>query len=62
MKPLRLLIADDQPLMRAGFRAVLEATGEMKVVAEAGDELEGQVGVVMVVDAAHDFLSLNRPS
>ena len=35
--PLRLLIADDQPLMRAGFRAVLEATGEMAVVGEAGD-------------------------
>jgi DNA-binding NarL/FixJ family response regulator len=34
---LRLLIADDQPLMRAGFRAVLEATGGMEVVAEAGD-------------------------
>jgi DNA-binding NarL/FixJ family response regulator len=37
---LRLLIADDQPLMRAGFRAVLEATGDMEVVAEAGDGLE----------------------
>ncbi|MGH2850400.1 MAG: response regulator [Solirubrobacteraceae bacterium] len=34
---LRLLIADDQPLMRAGFRAVLEATGEMDVVGEAAD-------------------------
>jgi DNA-binding NarL/FixJ family response regulator len=34
---LRLLIADDQPLMRAGFRAVLEATGDMEVVAEAAD-------------------------
>jgi DNA-binding NarL/FixJ family response regulator len=34
---LRLLIADDQPLMRAGFRAVLEATGEMEVVGEASD-------------------------
>ena len=31
---LRLLIADDQPLMRAGFRAVLEATGEMEVVGD----------------------------
>jgi DNA-binding NarL/FixJ family response regulator len=40
MPKLRLLIADDQPLMRAGFRAVLEATGEMEVVAEAGDGLE----------------------
>ncbi|MGH2857938.1 MAG: response regulator [Solirubrobacteraceae bacterium] len=37
MAKLRVLIADDQPLMRAGFRAVLEATGEMEVVAEAGD-------------------------
>jgi DNA-binding NarL/FixJ family response regulator len=37
MPKLRLLIADDQPLMRAGFRAVLEATGEMEVVAEAAD-------------------------
>jgi DNA-binding NarL/FixJ family response regulator len=34
---LRLLIADDQPLMRAGFRAVLEATGDMDVVGEAAD-------------------------
>jgi DNA-binding NarL/FixJ family response regulator len=40
MPKLRLLIADDQPLMRAGFRAVLEATGEMEVVAEAADGLE----------------------
>jgi DNA-binding NarL/FixJ family response regulator len=34
---LRVVIADDQPLMRAGFRAVLEATGSIAVVAEAGD-------------------------
>jgi DNA-binding NarL/FixJ family response regulator len=40
MPKLRLLIADDQPLMRAGFRAVLEATGEMEVVAEAADGRE----------------------
>ncbi len=37
---LRLLIADDQPLMRAGFRAVLEATGDMEVVGEADDGAE----------------------
>ena len=35
MTPLRVVIADDQPLMRAGFRAVLEATGSIEVVAEA---------------------------
>jgi DNA-binding NarL/FixJ family response regulator len=40
MAKLRVLIADDQPLMRAGFRAVLEATGEIEVVAEAGDGSE----------------------
>ena len=33
MPKIRLLIADDQPLMRAGFRAVLEATGELTPVA-----------------------------
>ena len=37
MAKLKLLIADDQPLMRAGFRAVLEATGEMEVVGEVED-------------------------
>lgn len=40
MAKLRLLIADDQPLMRTGFRMVLEATGQMEVVAEAGDGIE----------------------
>ncbi len=36
MSPLRVVIADDQPMMRAGFKAVLEATGNIEVVAEAG--------------------------
>jgi DNA-binding NarL/FixJ family response regulator len=36
MSRIRVLIADDQPLMRAGFRAVLEASG-FEVVAEAAD-------------------------
>jgi DNA-binding NarL/FixJ family response regulator len=34
---IRVLIADDQPLMRTGFRTVLEATGSIAVVAEAED-------------------------
>jgi DNA-binding NarL/FixJ family response regulator len=34
---LRVVIADDQPMMRAGFKAVLEATGDIQVVAEASD-------------------------
>jgi DNA-binding NarL/FixJ family response regulator len=32
---LRVVIADDQPMMRAGFKAVLEAGGRVEVVAEA---------------------------
>jgi DNA-binding NarL/FixJ family response regulator len=34
---IRVVIADDQPLMRAGFKTVLEATGTIEVVGEAGD-------------------------
>jgi len=34
---LRVVIADDQPMMRAGFKAVLEATGNIHVVAEAAN-------------------------
>lgn len=37
MSRLRVVIADDQPLVRAGLRAVLEAAGSIEVVAEAGD-------------------------
>jgi len=37
MSRIRVIIADDQPLMRAGFKTVLEATGSIEVVAEAGD-------------------------
>jgi DNA-binding NarL/FixJ family response regulator len=40
MSPLRVVIADDQPMMRAGFKAVLEATGDIVVVAEAGTGAE----------------------
>jgi DNA-binding NarL/FixJ family response regulator len=35
MSTVRVLIVDDQPLARAGFKAVLEATGRIEVVAEA---------------------------
>ena len=35
MSRLRVVIADDQPMMRAGFKTVLEATGDIEIVAEA---------------------------
>jgi DNA-binding NarL/FixJ family response regulator len=37
--PVRVLIADDQALVRAGFRAILEARPGITVVGEAGDGL-----------------------
>ena len=35
--PIRVLIADDQALLRAGFRMILESEPGMEVVAECGD-------------------------
>ncbi len=37
MDPIRILIADDHALVRAGIRALLEALESIEVVAEAGD-------------------------
>jgi DNA-binding NarL/FixJ family response regulator len=34
---IRVLVVDDQELMRAGFRMILEAQGDIRVVGEAGD-------------------------
>jgi DNA-binding NarL/FixJ family response regulator len=38
--PIRVLICDDQTLVRAGFRKLLEATGDVLVIGEAADGLE----------------------
>ena len=37
---IRVLLADDQALVRAGFRALLDAQADITVVAEAGDGAE----------------------
>ena len=44
MTPIRVLIADDQPLVRAGLRAILQAYDDIEVVAEAGDGITAVAG------------------
>ncbi|NJN18517.1 MAG: response regulator transcription factor [Oscillochloris sp.] len=38
--PIRLLLADDHPVVRRGLRAMLEAEPDLTVVGEAGDGVE----------------------
>ncbi|GHF89834.1 response regulator [Streptomyces filamentosus] len=38
---IRVLLVDDQPLIRSGFRALLDLEDDIEVVAEAGDGEEG---------------------
>ncbi|MDI1464543.1 response regulator transcription factor [Catellatospora sp. KI3] len=40
MKPIRVLLADDQPLLRSGFRMVLGAERDLDIVGEAADGAE----------------------
>jgi DNA-binding NarL/FixJ family response regulator len=54
--PLRVVIADDQPLMRAGFKAVLEATGDIQVVAEAST---GEEAVSAATEHAPDVVLMD---
>lgn len=39
--PTRVMLVDDQPLLRYGFRLILEGEDEMEVVGEASDGVEG---------------------
>jgi DNA-binding NarL/FixJ family response regulator len=48
-RPIKVVIADDQALLRGGLRAMLEATDDIAVVGEAGDGPEA----VDVVLATH---------
>jgi DNA-binding NarL/FixJ family response regulator len=40
MKRIRVLVADDQAMMRAGFRMILEAQPDIEVVGEASDGVQ----------------------
>jgi DNA-binding NarL/FixJ family response regulator len=53
---IRVLLADDEPLIRAGVRAVLAAEPEFGVVAEAGD---GHEAVALVLAHRPDVVLLD---
>jgi DNA-binding NarL/FixJ family response regulator len=40
MEPYRIVLADDHTLVRQGIRKILEGTGDLLVVGEAGDGIE----------------------
>jgi DNA-binding NarL/FixJ family response regulator len=41
VKPIRVLLCDDQALVRSGFRMILDARPDLEVVGEAEDGVEG---------------------
>jgi DNA-binding NarL/FixJ family response regulator len=49
---IRVLLADDQPLIRSGIRALLDAEDDIEVVAEAAD---GQQGVALAREHRPDI-------
>ena len=54
--PIRLLLADDQQMVRAGFRLVLDAQPDMSVVGEANN---GAEAVQLVDELAPDVILMD---
>ncbi len=54
--PIRILIADDQALVRGGFRMILDAKPDLEVVGEAGD---GAQAIALVADLVPDVVLMD---
>ena len=55
-RPIRVLIVDDQALVRAGFRMVLDAQDGVEVVGEAAD---GRIGIEMCRSLVPDIVLMD---
>ena len=53
---IRVVLADDQALVRAGFRALLDAQDDIKVVGEAGD---GEEAVRLAAELSPDIVLMD---
>jgi DNA-binding NarL/FixJ family response regulator len=53
---ITIVLADDQPLVRGGFRMILEAEGDIRVIGEAGD---GQEAVVVTQRVRPDVVLMD---
>lgn len=54
--PIRVLLVDDQALLRMGFRMILAAEDDIEVVGEAGD---GETGVAQAAALAPDVVLMD---
>ena len=61
MNPIRVVIVDDQPLIRSGVRLILEAADDLEVVGEAAD---GQAGLQVIRQTRPDIalMDLRMPA
>jgi YesN/AraC family two-component response regulator len=53
---LRVVIADDQPVLRHGLKSLLERSGQIDVVSEAGD---GEEALVIVAQTQPDVVLMD---
>jgi DNA-binding NarL/FixJ family response regulator len=56
MTGIRVVVADDQSLVRGGFRMIVDAQDDLEVVGEAGD---GREAVAIVADLAPDVVLMD---